>query len=202
MNWPGLTKICFKWFEDTSWLWYHGVSFIMVAADLLQTKWWLIESCHNDGSMYGPLDHWSLFNDGVYGPPPRPKEKTMDDALHITERCIDPKKCAWRHLLFGPDFFRTKFPRDDFLLRRFYGYRFAMPMTIHINRCPRKTSRGEAVGFSRARKFQSQRIWFQNSCNMILFCEREIWMQSSIKDVRLFWDHVWTLAAPTSFIHV
>lgn len=63
-------------------------------------------------------DHYLMM---VCTAPPRPKEKTMDDALHITERCIDPKKCAWRHLLFGPDFFRTKFPRDDFLLRRFYA---------------------------------------------------------------------------------
>lgn len=201
MNWPGLTKICFKWFEDTSWLWYHGVSFIMVAAELLQTKWWLIESCHNDGSMYGPLDHWSLFNDGVYGPPP-PKRKNNGWCPSYYWKVHWPKKMCLASSSFRTRFFSHKVSPWRFFTSQILRYRFAMPMTIHINRCPRKTSRGEAVGFSRARKFQSRRIWCQNSCNMILFCQREIWMQSSIKDVRLFWDHVWTLAAPTSFIHV
>lgn len=119
MNWPGLTKICFKWFEDTSWLWYHGVSFIMVAADLLQTKWWLIESCHNDGSMYGPLDHWSLFNDGVYGPPPAQKKKQWMMPFILLKGALTQKNVPGVIFFSDPIFFAQSFPVTIFYFADF-----------------------------------------------------------------------------------
>lgn len=156
-----------------------GTFFKWVAADLLQTKWWLIESRHNDGILNCPQVTWSLIIIvwwwGVRRPP---HKKTMDDALHL-------KKCAWRQkdLFFGPEIFRTKLPRDDFLLRRFNGYRR-----------PRKTSRGEAVGFSRARKFQSRKIWCQKLRHDFISWADNLNAKFPIiiKDVRFFLGHVLT----------
>ena len=115
-------------------------------------------------------DHYLMM---VCTAPPRPKEKTMDDALHILLKGALTQKNVPGVIFFSdPIFFAQSFPVTIFYFADFTDT--DLPMTIHINRCPRKTSRGEAVGFLRARKFQFPRIWCQNSCNMILFCEREI----------------------------